>query len=152
MITQFVYPAIFTPDTEDGGFVITFPDIPEAITQADSIAMGLKEATDCLDEAISGRLRLGKPLPPPSTLETEHYLIYLPAQTATKALLTQALAESAMSSSELAKRIHCNKKAVQRLLDPKYASPLSELETAFKAIGCQLTPHIIQSSNPLVLR
>lgn len=147
MITQFVYPAIFTPDTEDGGFVITFPDIPEAITQADSVAMGLEEATDCLDEAISGRLRLGKPLPPPSTLETEHYLIYLPAQTATKALLTQALAESAMSSSELAKRIHCNKKAVQQLLDPKHPSPLSELETAFKAIGCQLAPYILRQGD-----
>ena len=48
MITQFAYPAIFTPDTEDGGFVITFPDIPEAITQADSIAIGLEEATDCI--------------------------------------------------------------------------------------------------------
>ena len=28
--------------------MITFPDIPKAITQSDSIAMGLVEATDCL--------------------------------------------------------------------------------------------------------
>lgn len=75
------YPAIFTPDAKDGGFVITFPDIPEAITQADSIAMGLDEATDCLAEAISGRLRLCKSLPTPSILKNGHYLIYCPSIT-----------------------------------------------------------------------
>jgi len=74
-MNKLAYPAIFTPDTEDGGFVITFPDIPEAITQADSVKEGLKIAIDCLDEAICGRLRLGKPLPEPSTLENGQYLI-----------------------------------------------------------------------------
>jgi len=44
-MSKLAYPAIFTPDTEDGGFVITFPDLPEAITQADSIEQGLEEAT-----------------------------------------------------------------------------------------------------------
>jgi antitoxin HicB len=77
MMLRLTYPAIFTPDTEDGGFVITFPDIPEAITQANSIESGLVEAKDCLDEAVSGRLRLGKILPKPSILEVAHYLISL---------------------------------------------------------------------------
>ena len=33
---QFVYPAILTPDVQDGGFVVTFVDVPEAITQGDT--------------------------------------------------------------------------------------------------------------------
>ena len=33
---HFIYPARFTPD-KDGGFVVTFPDVPEAITQGDEV-------------------------------------------------------------------------------------------------------------------
>jgi predicted RNase H-like HicB family nuclease len=29
---NFIYPAKITPDKRDGGFVVTFPDLPEAIT------------------------------------------------------------------------------------------------------------------------
>jgi hypothetical protein len=29
----FLYPAILTPDTEHGGFLVSFPNLPEAITQ-----------------------------------------------------------------------------------------------------------------------
>ena len=31
----FVYPATLTPDTKDGGFVVRFADVPEAITQGE---------------------------------------------------------------------------------------------------------------------
>jgi len=137
-MNKLAYPAIFTPDTEDGGFVITFPDIPEAITQADSIEESLEEATDCLDEAICGRLRLKKPLPEPSTLEEGQYLVDIPTQTVVKMLLVEALAESAINKVELARRIKCDEKEVRRLLDPKHASKLSKLEVALKALGCKL--------------
>ncbi len=60
LMNELAYPATFTPDVEDGGFVITFPDVHEAITQANSIEEGLVEAQDCLDEAICGRLKLKK--------------------------------------------------------------------------------------------
>lgn len=132
------YPAVFTPDVEEGGFVITFPDIPEAITQADSIEEGLEVATDCLDEAVCGRLRLGKPLPEPSALENGQYLINIPAQTAIKVLLNHVLKEDNVSKTELARRIKCDEKEVRRLLDPKHASRLSKLEEAFRALGCRL--------------
>jgi antitoxin HicB len=137
-MNKLAYPAIFMPDIEDGGFVITFPDIPEAITQADSVEEGLEIATDCLDEALCGRLRLGKPLPEPSTLEKGQYLIDVPVQTAIKVLLNNTLKEDNVSKVELARRIDCDEKEVRRLLDPKHASRLSKLEMAFKALGCKL--------------
>jgi antitoxin HicB len=49
----FAFPAHFEPNLIDGGFVITFRDVPEAITQADTYAQGLSEASDCLVEAIA---------------------------------------------------------------------------------------------------
>ncbi len=63
---RFNYPARFKPDKMEGGFIITFRNIPEAITQADSINDCFIEAADCLEEAISGRIDDGLDIPKPS--------------------------------------------------------------------------------------
>ncbi len=60
---QFVYPAIFTPDAKDGGFVVTFVDIPEAITQGETEEEAWHEAADCLEEAIANRIVTGLSIP-----------------------------------------------------------------------------------------
>src|ERR1035441_2180672 len=48
------YPAIFTA-AEEGGYVITFPDIPEAITQGEDEKDGLRRASDALETALEDR-------------------------------------------------------------------------------------------------
>ena len=55
-MTRFVYPALLTTDEKDGGFVVTFRDLPEAITQGNSLEEALNEAADCLEEAIALRI------------------------------------------------------------------------------------------------
>ena len=42
---QFTYPMKLTPDKRDGGYVVTCRDLPEAITQGESIEDALLEAT-----------------------------------------------------------------------------------------------------------
>jgi predicted RNase H-like HicB family nuclease len=56
-MNHFAYPARFVADTTDGGFVVTFVDLPEAITQGDDLEDALHQAADCLEEAIAGRLK-----------------------------------------------------------------------------------------------
>ena len=51
-MTNFAFPVQLTPDNDDGGYVVTFRDLPEAITQGDSVSECLTEAVDCLEEAI----------------------------------------------------------------------------------------------------
>jgi hypothetical protein len=43
-MTNFAFPVQLTPDTDDGGYVVTFRDLPEAITQGDSVSECLTEA------------------------------------------------------------------------------------------------------------
>lgn len=62
---QFVYPSILTADAKDGGFVVTFADLPEAITQGETVDEALQEAADCLEEAVANRIVTGLPIPPP---------------------------------------------------------------------------------------
>jgi antitoxin HicB len=61
MAREFAYPVTLTPD--DTGFVVTFRDIPEAITQGETEIEALLEAADALEEAIAGRIRRGDPIP-----------------------------------------------------------------------------------------
>lgn len=75
MDQKFAYPVTLTPDEIHGGFVVTFPDLPEAITQGDTIAEALVEAADALDEAIAGRIRRGDTIPPPSLPGDRHVIL-----------------------------------------------------------------------------
>jgi antitoxin HicB len=64
-MNTYSYPIELTSDV-DGGFVITFPDFPEAITQGETIQDCLVEAKDCLEEAVAGRIEDDEAIPQPS--------------------------------------------------------------------------------------
>lgn len=98
------YPADFTP-TEEGGFIITFPDVPEAITQCETLEDGVEQATDALDEAIVGRMNTGEDIPLPSTQRAGQYVIPVPAQTALKTALYEEIRGQKLSKVELAARL-----------------------------------------------
>jgi len=135
---QLVYPATLTPDAQDGGFVVTFVDVPEAITQGDDVPEALHQAADCLEEALAGRIRRRDDIPEPSPIRAGQYAVAVPAQTAAKAALYMALRQTQLTQVELAARLQCDEKEVRRLLDPRHASKLSRLEAALTLLGRQL--------------
>jgi len=100
MVREFAYPVVLTPDEADGGFVVTFPDLPEAITQGDDTASALEEAADALEEAIAGRIRRGDPILAPSPGVETQPRVPVPALTAAKAALYLALRESGRSGTD----------------------------------------------------
>lgn len=81
-MNRFTYPATLTPDKKDGGYVVTFRDLPEAITQGDTIKQCLVEAADCLDEAIAARKSGRMKIPKPSRARHGEYLVTPPKVTA----------------------------------------------------------------------
>ena len=137
---SFIYPATLTPDKEDGGFVVTFVDLPEAITQGENVEDALSEAADCLDEAIANRIVMGLPIPSPSSAKRRRHpvLLVLAAQTAAKAALYLAIQKAQVTQAELAKRLACDEKEVRRLLDPRHPSKLPRIESALAALGQRL--------------
>ncbi len=50
----YAYPCRLTPDEDDGGFVITFRDVPEAITDGRDHTEALAMAEDALATALAG--------------------------------------------------------------------------------------------------
>ena len=56
------YPAIFHK-AEEGGFWITFPDIPECMTQGDDMQQAYEMAVEALGLAITSRIRECQEIP-----------------------------------------------------------------------------------------
>lgn len=135
------YPAAFTP-AEEGGFVITFPDVPEAITQGDTIEQCIAEAADALDEAIIGRINTGEELPLPSKVRSGHYLIPVPLQTAFKAALYEEIRSRNLSKVELAAHIGIDEREVRRLLDPHHSSKLPRIAEILERVGKRIVVHV----------
>lgn len=71
------YPANFVADPS-GGYVITFRDIPEAITQGDTDAEAMCMAQDALATALDFYFEDRRPVPPPSPPHRGERLVLLP--------------------------------------------------------------------------
>ncbi len=56
------YPALFHK-AEEGGFWISFPDIPECLTQGDDMTQAYEMATDALGLALTSREKEQQPFP-----------------------------------------------------------------------------------------
>jgi len=131
---HFEYPAKVEQDSA-GFYLVTFPDFPEAATDARSLSAAMSEATDCLEEAVAGRIKRGEDIPTPSPRASGTLLIALPTLYAMKAALYLALREQRLSQAALAAKLGKDEEEVQRLLDPKHASRISSIEAALRAIG-----------------
>lgn len=134
---KFCYPVSLEPEAA-GGFVATFPDVPEAVTQGDTVDEALEEAADALEEAIAGRIRLRESIPDPSSPLPGQRMVTLPAETAAKAALYVAIMEAGLTKVELAARLGVDEKEVRRLLDPCHPSKLPRIESALEALGKRL--------------
>jgi antitoxin HicB len=142
-IKRFSFPATLTPDTIDGGYVVTFRDIPEAITQGDTEQEALIEATDCLEEAIAAKIDEKLDIPQPSQPKSGEQIVVVPIQTALKATLYLSMQESAMTKVELAKLIGVDEKEVRRILDPRHSTKLITIERALQALGKKIELQVV---------
>jgi len=145
MAHELTYPVTLTPDRDDGGFVVTFEDLPEAITQGETVTEALAEAADALEEAVAGRIRRGEPIPEPSPA-TDRPIVPVPVQTAAKAALYLALQETGITKAELAVRLGCDEKEVRRLLDPCHPSKLPRIQKALAALGKGLSVRLVDEA------
>ena len=70
-MNKLFYPAIFHV-AEEGGFWITFPDIPECMTQGEDMQQAYEMAVDALGLALVARQREKMELPTPSVPSAVH--------------------------------------------------------------------------------
>jgi antitoxin HicB len=131
-----LYPAQFLPDT--GGFVVTFRDIPEAITQGDDEAEAVMMAKDVLLLSMEVYFDNKRPVPLPSAPAPGERMVALPASVSAKILLLNEMLAQDVGPSELARRIDTSPQVVTRLLDLDHTTKIDKIEEALEALGCRL--------------
>lgn len=134
---RFEYAVLLTAAAE-GGYVVTCRDLPELITQGESVADALVEAADAMDEVFAAYMQNKRDFPAPSKVRRREYSVSPPAETVAKSALYVAMREARVTNVELAKRLGVDEKEVRRLLDPHYASKLPRLAQAVAALGKRL--------------
>ena len=133
---KYIYPCNLTPDLEEGlGFVVTFPDVPEAITGAGTREESLELAEDALWVAMGGYVQMGWDIPVPSPASAGQVMIALPPMVAAKLALYAAMREQGISKADLADRLEVSEKAAGNLMNPDYGSHMTSVMNALKAVG-----------------
>jgi len=68
MSERIIYPAVFETD-EQGGYGITFPDLPGCVTAGDTMEEAYANAIEALELHLEGMIEDGEALPPASSIQ-----------------------------------------------------------------------------------
>jgi antitoxin HicB len=142
----FVYPAKFERGDTPGVLVVTFRDVPEAITQGKGLKDAHWQAADCLEEAMAGRIAGGREIPKPSSARRGELPIPVPAPMAAKAALYLAMGSAGITNVELARKLRCDEKEVRRMLDPKHPTKLPRIKEALEIFGKRLVVSVEEAA------
>ena len=119
----------------EGGYVVTFPDIPEAVTQGDDEDAALERAAEALETALSFYVDERRPLPLARRPKRGQRTVRPSALECAKLGVYQAMLEQGVRKSELARRLGWHLPQVDRLFDLQHASRLDQIESAARALG-----------------
>lgn len=132
----FDYPVILTPD--DGTVLVTFADVPEAITFGADENEALLNAIDALETGLSFYVDARKPLPVASRPAAGQKTVRPSALASAKLGVYQAMADQGIKKAELARRLGWHMPQVDRLFDLRHASKLDQIEAAANVLGKHL--------------
>jgi antitoxin HicB len=136
-MNRFQYPVLLK-SAKEGGFVVTCRDLPELVTQGETVEDALEQAADAMDEVFATYLTEGVDFPQPSKAKRREHWVAPPAETVAKAALYVAMRQAGISKVQLAKRLGVDEKEVRRLLDPHYGSKLPRIAKAISLLGQRL--------------
>ena len=132
---KYTYPCDMTPDVEEGyGFVVTFPDVPEAITGADTWEESLFLAEDALIAALTCYVNGSEDLPISSAPSDGQVMITVPPLQSAKLDLYSAMRERGVSKSDLADMLGASESDIVDLLDLDFDSTGPQMDAALKAV------------------
>ena len=130
------YRAVLEAGDKAGVIVVSFPDVPEAITEGDGESDALRAAEEALATALLSYPMCRLPVPRAGT--EIGVKVTVSAEAAAKLAVLEAFAASSMSKSELARRLGVRETEARRILDPMHATKLPRLQEALVIFGKRL--------------
>ena len=133
---MFSYPARVTQDGD--GYLVTFPDIPEAVTGARDRAEAIELAMDALTTAMDFYFEDRRPVPMPSPLKRGQVAVDLPASVSAKVLLLNEMIAQGKRPAELARLMNARPQDVTRLVDLHHPTKIDTIAAALLVMGKRL--------------
>ncbi|WP_031310670.1 type II toxin-antitoxin system HicB family antitoxin [Stutzerimonas stutzeri] len=128
---------------EAGSVWISSDDVPELNSAGDSEAEALRDAVDGLESALSLYVDQCRPVPLASPAKPGQPVVRLPALTAAKVALWNAMCAKGVGKAEMARRLGVNRPQVNRLVDLLHRSKIEQVEHALAILGLRLQVAVI---------
>lgn len=130
------YPARVARDGD--GFIVSFPDIPEALTGAATKAQAPEMAVDALTTAMDFYFEDRRLVPAPSAPKRGQVMIDLPPSVGAKVLLLNEMIAQGTRLADLARRMNVHPQEVTRLTDLHHPTKIDTIAQALKTLGRRL--------------
>jgi len=127
------YPINIKPDGRF--FLVTFPDIPEAITQGESRDEAIEAARNALESALDFYFEGDRPVPPPSRIKRGQSFVELPVSLSAKVLLLNEMVVQKVRPAELARRLGTTPQEINRLTNLRHKSRIDGIALAMRQLG-----------------
>lgn len=137
------FPVTLTPDEADGGFVVTFQDIPEAITQGETVEKALAMAKEALETAMEFYFEDNRGVPAPSKPKRGQQVVELAASLSAKVLLLNEMVTQNIRPAELARRLNTTPQEVNRLTNLRHITRIDGIAAALHALGKHLELRVV---------
>ncbi|HEX7047376.1 MAG TPA: type II toxin-antitoxin system HicB family antitoxin [Gammaproteobacteria bacterium] len=130
---RFEYPAQF--EIHKSEIVVSFPDVPEAITAGADVDEAYREGADALGAALAGYVQEQRSLPKPSKPRKGNVMVAPAPLIAAKLALRLRMRELGLNNVALAARLGVSETIVRRLVDPDHESKLANVAEALAVMG-----------------
>ena len=140
---RYAYPAEINEALD--GVTVTFPDVPEAISDGATRAEAIERAADALVSALSFYVDDSKRLPRPSAAKGRA-MVSVTVLEAAKLALHEAMVEANLSNIELGRRMGLDERAIRRLRDPLHRSHIGQVEAALRSLGKRIEVSVMEAA------
>jgi len=127
------YPVNIEPD--GSSFFVSFPDVPEALTQGETMEEALIMGKDALETALEFYFEDERTVPLPSKLKQGQHVIELSPSFWAKVLLLNEMILQHVRPVDLARKLSIRPQEVTRLMQLKHPTKIDTISNAFNAIG-----------------
>jgi antitoxin HicB len=135
------YPIQIKPDGKH--FLVTFPDIPEALTQGETVEEALAMAAEALETALDFYFEQPREVPEPSPIKRGGKFVELPTSLSAKVLLLNEMIRQQVRPAELARRLNTTPQEINRLTNLHHATKIDGIAGAMKALGKTLQIRVV---------
>lgn len=127
-------------DTNDT-FLVTVPDLPDAITFGETLDEAKLQAVDAIETAMMARMSDREKIPEPKA--SGRYYVELRPAVAAKVALWNTMLQQGLGKAALARKLNWHMPQVDRALDVRHESTLSSLVDALAVTGNSLSISVL---------